>query len=350
LLANERPKKPPSDGQDSSESRLIVGSVVTPEEMWACTNCRACSEKCPVFVEHVDHITDLRRYSVMVQGSMPVELSTTLQNLETQGDPWGIGPHEKSSSVEEMKLPKISDNPNPEILFYVGCAGLLNDRSKPVTVAFSNILRAAGVRFAVLGGEEPCCGDTARRAGNEYLYQNMANRNIEVLRQHGIETIVCTCPHCFHTIKREYSQLGFRANVLHHTEYIDMLLGTGRLKVNKSRGDVTCSLHDSCMLARYNGIYNEPRRIFDRIGRRIVEVEENRRNTFCCGAGGARNWIEEDEHQRVNQMRVKQLLAAKSDEIALACPYCMNMITDGLADLNVEKQVQDIAEIVSKLV
>ena len=350
LAANQT--KTNGDNQNESttteiERKTINGEVISHEETWACTNCRACVETCPVFIEHVDLITGLRQNLVMVEGQMPPELQDTLRKLETQGNPWGMGNHQRLDWAKDLKLPLIKDTPDAEILFYVGCAGAFADRNQKVALAFVKVLQAAGVKFAVLGAEEKCCGDTARRAGNEYLFQTMAQENIELFKQYNIKKIVTTCPHGYHTFKKEYPAFDGHFEVLHHTEYIKQLIDQGRLKVDSSRLNQSFTFHDSCFLGRYNDIYDPPRAVLRQLGGQLIEMEKSRHNSFCCGAGGARMWLEEEKDQRVNITRTQHALATGASAVVSACPYCLTMIQDGLDELKPDMKCHDLAELVA---
>lgn len=268
------------------------------------------------------------------------------RNLETQGNPWGIGAHMRADWAKEMDVPLISETPDAEILYYVGCAGAFADRNQKVARAFVKILKAAGVKFAILGEEERCCGDTARRAGNEYLFQMMARANIELFNKYNVNSIVTTCPHGFHTLKKEYPALGGKYQVYHHTEFIMRLIKDGSLKVNPARTHGTLTYHDSCFLGRYNDNYESARAVLGNLGVSIIEMKQNRNSSFCCGAGGARMWLEEDKDKRVNIARTKQALETNADGIATSCPYCLTMIQDSLDELDPGKKCRDLAELV----
>ncbi len=331
---------------DNIKRKALNSEVVSHEETWACTNCRACMEVCPVFIEHVDVITGLRQNLVMVEGQMPAELQDTLRKLETQGNPWGMGNHQRLDWAKDLDTPLIKDTPDAEILYYVGCAGAFADRNQKVSQSFVKVLKAAGVKFGMLGEEELCCGDTARRAGNEYLFQTMAQQSIELFKQYNIKTIVTTCPHGYHTFKKEYPAFDGKFEVYHHTEYLMKLLEQGRLKVNAGRLKQTLTYHDSCFLGRYNDVYEPARLVLGKLGGRLVEMEKTRNESFCCGAGGARMWLEEEKDQRVNMARTEQALATGAEGVVTACPYCLTMIQDGLDELKPEQKCRDVTELV----
>ncbi|MBS1983012.1 MAG: (Fe-S)-binding protein [Bdellovibrionales bacterium] len=323
-------------------------SGLTYDTLWACTTCKACVEACPVMIEHVDKIVDMRRHLVLMQGSMPAELQNTMKNWETQSNPWGFSPDLRDEWAKDLGVKRYSENPNAEYLFYVGCAGSFNDRNKKISTAFVKILKAANVDFAILGKEELCNGETARRAGNEYLAKTMIDANIEVLKRYNVKKILTTCPHCFNTLKNEYPDFGFTAEVLHHTDFIDQLNQQKKLSLSPSKGKV--AFHDSCYLGRYNEVYEAPRSAIKAIpGVELVEMPRNRKTGLCCGAGGARMWMEETIGKRINVERVEEALTTKPDVIAAGCPYCQVMITDGVNGKGVQDTVKvlDVAELVA---
>ncbi|MGD9201678.1 MAG: heterodisulfide reductase-related iron-sulfur binding cluster [Chitinispirillia bacterium] len=327
--------------------KKLTGKVITPEEIWDCTNCRSCEEVCPAFIEHVSIITQMRQNLVMVEGNIPVELQDALTKLENQGNPWGLGNHTRADWAKDLNVPLITDTPDAEILLYLGCAGSFADRNQKVSVALVNILQNAGIKFATLGNEEPCCGDPARRAGNEYLFQIMAETNIELFKSRSITKILTPCPHCFHMFKKEYAMLGARFEVVHHSDYLNELINTGRLKIKKT-GNRQVTYHDSCLLGRYNNIYGSPRSILNNLGYTIYEMKRHRENSFCCGAGGARMWMEEDKDKRVNIARSKEAIETGAEIMVTACPYCMTMFKDGLDELDPSKKSLDIAECIEE--
>lgn len=325
----------------------VVPTYISPEEIWACTNCRACVEICPVGIDQVEIIDEIRRNLVMVKGEMPESLEGTMRNMEAQGNPWGMGAHRREEWLEGLNIPLMREKGSAEVLFYVGCAGAFNDRNRKTTVAFARILQAAGVDFAVLGEEEKCCGDQARRAGNEYLFQMMAAENLEIFNRYGVKKIVTTCPHGYHTLKKEYAMLGGQFEVYHHTEFIAQLLKEGRLKINAARVQGDFTYHDSCFLSRYNGIFEEPRFLLNQAGIHLKELPRTKTANFCCGAGGARMWMEEEKDQRVNIERSREIYETGAKNVALGCPFCMTMIEDGLKEFDESKKVYDVAEIIA---
>jgi len=307
-------------------------------------------QECPVNNEHVPTIVDLRRSLVLMESSFPQEVQVVFKNLETNFNPWAFPPSSRTEWAEGMDIPLISQNPDAEILFWVGCAGAFDARYKKVTVAFAKLLKKANVKFAILGNEEKCSGDSARRIGNEYLAQMLMKENVETLNRYNVKKIVTACPHCYNTIKNEYPQFGGKYEVYHHSEYLLNLIKQGKLKIARNK-EARVTYHDSCYLGRYNDIYEQPREILKSIsGIKLKEMSRNRSRGFCCGAGGGRMWMEEKEGKRVNIERTEEALALKPDMIATACPFCMTMLEDGLKDkesLDIVKIV-DIAEILEE--
>lgn len=322
------------------------------DAIWACTTCAACVEACPVMIEHVDKIVDMRRSLVLMEGRMPPELQNTFTNWERQSNPWGMPADSRDAWAQDLKIPRLAENPNAEYLFYVGCAGSFNDRNKKISTALVKILQKAGIDFAILGKEELCNGETARRAGNEYLAKTMIDANIEVLKKYNVKNIIASCPHCFNTLKNEYPAFGFQAaSVMHHTDFINQLLKEGKIQVEARKDSTRIAFHDSCYLGRYNEIYEEPREALRAIpGVEVVEMPRNRSKGVCCGAGGARMWMEETIGKRINFERTKEALAEKPDVIAAGCPFCQVMLEDGVTQESAQDKVKvrDIAEIISE--
>lgn len=319
------------------------GGVIDPDVLWSCTNCGACVEQCPVDIEHIDHILDMRRYQVLVESEFPSELAVLFKNLENKGNPWGQNASERTAWIDELNfdIPVYGQDVDSfdgfEYLFWVGCAGAYEDRAKKTTKATAELLAAAGVKFLVLGTGETCTGDPARRSGNEFLFQQLATQNVETLNElfDGLEKpdrkIIASCPHCFNTISREYPQLGSEYTVLHHSQVLNRLVRDQRLiPVTPMSRDVT--YHDPCFLGRHNKVYEPPRELVTAAGANLVEMPRNRDRSFCCGAGGARMWMEEHIGKRVNHDRVDEALATGATTIATACPFCRVMISDGLDD------------------
>jgi Fe-S oxidoreductase len=343
----------PESVLDENHTEAVVGdNCVSDEVIWACTSCRACEDACPVHIEFVDKIIDMRRYLVQEEARFPPELTRTFKGMETQGNPWGIGADKRADWAVGHDIPTLAENPEAEYLFFVGCAGSFDDRAKKITQAVATILKKAGLSFAILGRDEPCNGDTARRLGNEYLYQSMAQTCVEVFEGNKVKKVITNCPHCFNTIKNEFPQFGGNYEVQHASELVAELISQGKIRIAKVTAK-TIVYHDSCYLGRYNGIYDAPRKILESIpGVILKEAERTRETGMCCGAGGGRMWIEEDPAQRVNMLRVEQLLETKPDIIASACPYCMTMLDDGVKAKELGGQVEtlDILEIVADAV
>jgi Fe-S oxidoreductase len=344
LLADEasRDKLPPDVLAEAA--RPLVGTaadngVIDPEVLWACTNCGACVNECPVDIEHIDHINGMRRHQVLVESAFPQEAQGMLNNLERKGNPWGMPEMKRAEWITEMdfEIPvvdgKIPDD--VEYLYWVGCAGALEDRAKKATKATAELLHAAGVKFAVLGPAEACTGDPARRLGNEFVYQMLAAQNVETLneagasKEHG-KKVIASCPHCFNTIAREYPQLGGNYEVIHHTQLLSRLVEEGHLKpVNAVNEKVT--YHDPCFLGRHNQVYAAPRHVIESVpGIQAEEMHRCKGKGFCCGAGGARMWLEERTGTRINENRVDEALALDPDSITTGCPYCMVMLGDAV--------------------
>jgi Fe-S oxidoreductase/nitrate reductase gamma subunit len=328
----------------------IVGTSVSEDELWACTTCMACEEACPVYIEQIRRNIDIRRYQVLMETKFAPEVQLTLKNMENNSNPWGIGSHLRADWAEGLGIKTLAEDPHVEYLFYVGCSGSFDDRGKKVSVAFAKILKAAGVSFGFLGTEEGCCGDSAMRIGNEYLYQNLAQANIEIMKGYNVKKIIATCPHGYNALKKDYPHFDGNFEVWHHTEMIADLIANGRILLKKPVEGLF-TYHDSCFLGRYNGIYDQPRRILKAVpGLKLTEMERNLARSFCCGAGGARMWMDEAIGERINNMRTDQAIAAGADRIAVGCPFCLTMLADGIKDRKKEETMAalDIAEIVWK--
>lgn len=335
------------------ETHDLVPEVIDPDVLWACTTCRACEEQCPVNITYVDKIVQMRRNLVTIRGDFPAELAKPFEGMETNGNPWNLSRLDRSRWSEGLDLVRAADKPETQVLFWVGCAASYDDRAKKVARATAELLRKAGVDFAILAEEESCTGDPARRAGNEYLFSMLAEANSETLNRYkaagGAKTIVTTCPHCFNTLKNEYPDFGAHFEVVHHTDYLLGLLAEGRLRPEQ-KIPARVVYHDSCYLGRYNGIYESPRLILERIGAEVREVVGSRQKGLCCGAGGAQMWMEEQNADRVNVKRTRELLESGADTIAAACPFCMTMLTDGLKATSKEDEVEmlDVVELLAR--
>jgi len=343
---------PNGDGAEPPEvGENVVGPVIKDEVLWSCNVCRACEESCPVMIEYVDKIVDMRRHLVQEAARFPSELTRTFKGMETQSNPWGIGAEKRFDWAAGLDIPTLADKPDAEYLYYVGCAGAFDDRNKKTTQAFAKVLRKAGVDFACLGAEEVCNGETARRLGNEYLYQTMAQACIEGFDGYKVKKIIVNCPHCFNTIKNEFPQFGGRYEVIHAAELVQQLVAAGRLQVPPEFRKRTV-YHDSCYYGRFNEVYDEPRTVLAKTGATVEEVPHRHgRFGMCCGAGGGRMWIEEDPDKRVNLLRTDQALQTNPEVIAVSCPFCMTMLSDGIKAKDLEDKVQtlDVMEIVAKV-
>lgn len=329
--------------------KTLVHDFITDEELWACTTCNACVYECPVTIEHIDSIIDMRRNLVLMESQFPNELNTIFKNLETNFTPWAFNHQDRANWAEGMNIKTMAEDPNGEILFWVGCAGSFDERYKKVTKAFAQIMQKAGINFRILGTEEKCNGDTARRLGNEYLAQMLMQENIEVLNGYNVKKIVTGCPHCYNSIKNEFPQFGGKFEVVHHSEMIEELVNEGRIELKEEDVKSKVTFHDSCYLGRYNEIYDSPRNPLKSIhGLELVEMQRNKDKGFCCGAGGGRMFLEETEGQRINENRTEEALNTNADTIASACPFCMTMMTDGVKsfDKQDDVEVKDIAEII----
>jgi Fe-S oxidoreductase len=333
-------------GGDYQRIALNPG-VIEDQVIWDCTTCGACMEECPVDIEHVDHIVDMRRNLVMAESRFPQEAGTLLRNLESSANPWGQNQSQRAAWADGLEVDILQEGPAPDYLYWVGCAGSFDDRAKKISVAVAGVLRAAGVSFAILGPRELCNGDPARRIGNEYLFQDLARRNVETLNAASVTTIVANCPHCFNTLKNEYPDFGGHYRVVHHTELIAQLLAEGRLPGGRELERVV-TYHDPCYLGRHNGIYDQPRDILDSLsGTSTREMPRHRARGFCCGAGGSRMWMEEHLGKRVNVERTEEAIATGADTIGVACPYCLIMLDDGAKAKGGNLEVADVAQIVA---
>jgi Fe-S oxidoreductase len=389
----------PRDGEsatseDGHHHEQLVGQRIHEESLWACTNCGACVEICPVDIEHVQKIEDMRRHLVLEESSFPQEVQPLFTNLERNGNPWEISNDTRAEWAQNVGVKTLAEDPDAEVLYWVGCMGSFDARNRKVATAFAKVMNAAGVRFGILGPEESCNGDPARRIGNEYLWQMLAQQNIETLNGYGfgkdtpmtstgangsangrngsngataasngsglgvpagraynVKTVVATCPHCFNTIKNEYPQLGGNYEVVHHTEFIDRLISTGQLKLPAGFDQRKLTYHDPCFIGRWNGVYDEPRRVLNVINAgEVAEMSRNRNRSFCCGGGGGRVWMEENTGKRINNTRVEEALSTGADAMAAACPFCITMFEDGIKGVGAQERfaVEDISEILAR--
>ena len=328
----------------------MTGGRVAEDTLWACTTCGACQEVCPVFIEHPMKIIQMRQNLVLEQEKVPGELARTFKNIERQSNPWGIAADKRMDWAEGLDVPTIEDHPDPEYLLWVGCAGAFDARIVKQTRAMVKVLRAAGVDFAVLGHQEGCTGDPARRAGNEMLFQMLAEQNVETLKSANVKKVVTSCPHCLHTLRQDYPQFGADLEVVHHTQLLAHLIEAGRLKPGTTADKLT--FHDSCYLGRWNKEFDAPRDVLEALqpSGGLIELTRSKRHGFCCGAGGGRMFMEEHEGERINFNRTDEILATDANVAAVACPFCNIMITDGVKQRNQDERVQvlDVAELVAR--
>jgi Fe-S oxidoreductase len=356
LLAgsDEEGEKLPDLVKAEAERPLVgdekANGVIHPDVLWSCTNCGACVQECPVDIEHIDHITDMRRHQVLIESAFPAEASTMLKNLENKGDPWGMGESRRLDWAEglDFEVPVV-DGPigdDVQYLFWVGCAGALEDRARKTTRSIAELLHTAGVSFAVLGPAETCTGDPARRMGNEFVFSMLAQQNIETLNEAGARTIVASCPHCFNTIANEYPQLGGNYEVIHHTQLLARLVEEGKLTpVNPVNEKIT--YHDPCFLGRHNKVFTPPREIMEKVpGVQAQEMHRCKNRGFCCGAGGARMWMEERIGKRINTERIDEALGTNPDTISTGCPYCMVMLGDAVSAKKSSGEAKETLEVI----
>lgn len=338
----------PNEEEQIILDKKLVGDYVKPEALWQCTTCSACMEECPVNIEHVPAIVGMRRSLVMMEADFPQELGGAFNNIENNAAPWAFPQEERADWAEGMDVQEAANKPEFDILFWVGCSGSFDDRSKKITQSFATLMNTAGINFAILGKEESCTGDPARRGGNEYLADSFVKMNIETMGNYNVNKIVTTCPHCFNTLKNEYPNQGGSYEVIHHSEYLEQLIDQGRLPFNHDiKKELSVVMHDSCYLGRLNSNYDSPRNSIKSIpGLKVLEPERNKDKGFCCGAGGARMFMEETEGKHINIERTEELLSTGAKTIALNCPFCMTMINDGVGSTGAENvQVKDISEI-----
>lgn len=338
--------------QSLSPAAELVGDVVSEDEIWDCTTCRACMEQCPVLIEHVPLIVELRRNLVLEQSRFPGELTTMFNNLERNGNPYSFPASTRADWADGLDVPMLADVEDPtslEVIYWVGCMSSFDARTQRLARSLVKIFRAADVSFAILGLEESCSGDPARRAGNEYLFQILAQQNVEMLNQYKPKRIVANCAHCFNTLKNEYPQFGGHFEVVHHTQLINELITSGRLQVPGGE-DGAFAYHDPCYIGRYNDVYDDPRNVLKVVDKDMIELGRSRERSFCCGAGGARAFMEENRGTRISTNRLQEALDTPAKGIAVGCPFCVTMFEDGVRTLNVEEtfQVRDLAEIIAE--
>jgi Fe-S oxidoreductase len=334
-------------GKESSQG--LLDFAISPEAVWACTACGACVDICPVGNEPMRDILDIRRALVLMESAFPDSFQTAYKGMERQGNPWNIGPEARLEWAQGLTVPTVESNPDFEILYWVGCAPATDPRARKTARAFVQVLHAAGVNFAVLGQLERCTGDSARRSGNEFLFSQLATQNVETIKEvigEKKRRIVATCPHCLHTLKNEYGDFGGNFEVVHHTQLINELVGAGKLKIDPQK-TLELTFHDPCYLGRHNNVFDAPRDVLRSAGANVTELGRNRRQSFCCGAGGAQMWKEEEHGtQPVSANRFAEAQATGKDTLAVACPFCMIMLSDAANTAKSEMKVRDVAEIV----
>ena len=355
LAGSDEAREALPDAVKAEAQRPLVGKaeahgVIDPDVIWSCTNCGACVNECPVDIEHIDHITSMRRYQVLIESEFPTEASGMLKNLENKGDPWGMGESKRAEWISELDFEvPVVDGPigdDVEYLFWVGCAGALEDRAKKTTKAIATLLHTAGVSFAVLGPAETCTGDPARRMGNEFVFSMLAQQNVETLNEAGARKVIASCPHCFNTLSNEYPQLGGNYEVIHHTQLLARLVKEGKLKP-VTPIDEKITYHDPCFLGRHNKVYTPPREIMEQVpGVQAQEMHRCKERGFCCGAGGARMWMEERIGKRINAERIEEALGTDPDTISTGCPFCLVMLGDAISAKKGSGEAKDSLEVV----
>ncbi len=335
-----------ANGEETSQT--LTEFVIPEEAVWACTSCGACVEVCPLGNEPMRDIMDIRRGLVLMENTFPKQWETAFRGMERTTNPWNVPSSERMKWAEGIKVPTIEDNPEPEVLWWVGCAAATDARAQKTARALAKILNAAGVNYAVLGEQETCCGDSARRAGNEYLFFELATANVEMLNEIRPKRIITSCPHGFHTLKNEYPQFGGNYEVVHHSQFVEELLKEGKIRLDQEGlGKIT--FHDPCYLGRHNGEYDAPRFVLEQVGADLVEMEHSRNKSFCCGAGGAQIWKEEEGDKRINLTRFAEAQETGAETVAVACPFCMIMLNDAAkAAGEGAPPVKDIVEIVAE--
>ncbi len=339
-----------STPKEKREPEPLMEKTVAEDELWACTTCMACEEVCPVYVEHIKRNVEMRRYLTLVETKFTSDIRLAFKNMQNNGNPWGIPRNTRTEWTKGLEIKKYAEETDPELLFWVGCAGSFDARNQKVAIALVKILQASGIRFGILGAAEGCCGDSARRMGNEYLFITLAEANIEAMKGCGVKKILTLCPHCYHMLKHEYPQFGGEFEVIHYTHLLGDLLSRGKLKLTKPI-DKVIAYHDSCYLGRGNGVYDLPRSIIRSIpGLKLVEMERHHDRSFCCGAGGGRIWMEEHIGTRINQARTDQAVQTGAGLVGTACPYCLTMLADGIKEKGQEEKMAafDLAELVGQ--
>jgi Fe-S oxidoreductase len=326
----------------------LVPVVIDDEALWACTTCRACETICPVVVEHVPRLVDIRRDQVMMKGDFPPEALTAFKGMEDNYNPWNLNWSERQTWARGLDVPTLSEKGSTPLLLWTGCSGAYDKRNMKVVQALVSILKEAKVEFAILGNEEKCCGDSARRMGHELLFQTLAEANVETFGRYGVKRIVCTCPHCFNTLANEYYQLGGEFEVVHHGDLIRSLIEEGQIAMPaRDKRTGSWAYHDPCYLGRYNNIYDPPRESLERAtGGKVTELAGHRNRSTCCGGGGGRMWLEEEKGKELINLRVEDVSRAGVDAVATACPFCLTMLSDGLSEMD-NIAVSDVAEVVA---
>jgi Fe-S oxidoreductase len=351
MAATGDPKVSPPIGVDG-EITVSANSLferITADEVWSCTSCKACDENCPVNIEILDKILDMRRYLTLMESDFPTELGNAYRAMENSSNPWGMSQSERADWAKDLEGINIIDGSDPmtaEYLYWVGCAGSFDDKNKKVTQSMAKLMQRAEISFAILGPSENCTGDPARRSGNEYIFQMLAMQNIETLDGMGVKKIITQCPHCFNTLQNEYPQLGGHYEVIHHSRFLEELIDSGRLDLSGAKLEERVVYHDSCYLGRHNDIYMAPRNVIGHLGGvEIVEADRNGTKGMCCGAGGGRMWMEEHIGKQVNIERSQELLATGASRIATACPFCYVMIDDGVKAQGVEEDEVKVGDL-----